>query len=103
MATQKQLQISLEATKEKIYTVYGNVINIIEELEDRIQKQHGLHPMPKSSTDNYDHSDKCDDTTRQTLYWNPQGHRKRKRPKSIWRTDFKTSYLQKNAKTWDEA
>ncbi|VDI73809.1 Hypothetical predicted protein [Mytilus galloprovincialis] len=40
--------------------------------------------------------------TRQALDWNPQGHRKRGRPKSTWRRDL-TSDLQKIGKTWGEA
>ncbi|VDI76574.1 Hypothetical predicted protein [Mytilus galloprovincialis] len=50
------------------------------------------HTLRKSNTN----------VTRQALDWNPQGHRKRGRPKSTWRRDL-TSDLQKIGKTWGEA
>ncbi|XP_052097112.1 uncharacterized protein LOC127732098 [Mytilus californianus] len=59
---QAQQQRSMEATKERIYKIHGNVINILEELEDRQQKKSKKELLPKSGTDYYDHSEKCDDT-----------------------------------------
>ena len=50
------------------------------------------HTLRKSNTN----------VTRQALDWNPQGHRKRGRPKSTWRKDL-TSDLPKIGKTWGEA
>ena len=39
--------------------------------------------------------------TRQALDWNPQGHRKRGRPKNTWKRDLATE-TQKIGKTWGE-
>ncbi|CAG2240446.1 unnamed protein product [Mytilus edulis] len=60
--TQSQKQRSMEASKEKIYRIHGNVINILEELEERTQRSRGKKPLPKSKTDYYDHSEKDDET-----------------------------------------
>jgi len=44
---------------------------------------------------------KKNNITKQTLDWNPQGQRKRGRPKNIWRRGLNTE-LQKIRMTWNE-
>lgn len=50
------------ASKEKIYRIHSNVINILEELEERFQRSHGKQSLPKSKTDYCDHREKDDGT-----------------------------------------
>jgi hypothetical protein len=42
-------------------------------------------------------------TERQVLHWNPQGRRKRGRPKGIWRRMVEEEEIAKVRKTWKEA
>lgn len=61
------LYVVMIGKKQMLYTTFNNLINILEEIERRQLQEAGKVPIPRSSTEWFDHSRKTIDTVRNNI------------------------------------